>query len=365
MTPHEDAEDWIEASVAAEFPRIEIRASGVDIPPTDRRGSDANEAPEGSGGSLSSGASKRRRRYQRALSGLRRVQIAMGCAMLLSAVSGGYLLATDGSLWHLAVSHAVGLVVIVTLDLVLGLMNLFGSKRVYLATMACALLGVALQLADITTAPQYNMTMPYFARYLFGLAAFDAQLLLQASVLVFGLFGRSYAQSLSVRRQEGKELSFSRRHFMVRMAEFGTLIGLGVVLSSIKLPPPSPPRTTSSSSRGKTPGSSLPAGAIANTNNIQPGTYMTFEYPRGFPNVLFKRGDGTLAAYSLLCTHVCCELTYEASASIFFCPCHGSEYNSFGKVIRGPAYIPLPSVTLSVDTSGNIFPKGTVGTTPC
>jgi hypothetical protein len=220
MTQVEGAgEDWIEASVAARFPRIEIRATGGAAPPTEDEG--PND-PTGAGkGSSSSGASKRRRRYERALSRLRILQLVMGFAMLLSATSGGYLLATDGSLWHLAISHAIGLTVIVVLDIALGLMNLAGSKRVYLATMACALLGVALQLGDITTAPQYDMTMPYFARYLFGLAAFDAQLVLQGFVLVLGVFGRGYAQSLAVRRQEGKELGFSRRNFVRRMAEFG------------------------------------------------------------------------------------------------------------------------------------------------
>ena len=91
----------------------------------------------------------------------------------MSAAAGVYLLATDGSLWILAVSHAVGLVIIVVLDVLLGVMNLIGSKRVYLASLAAASLGIVLQLGDIATAPQYNMTIAYFASYLFGLAAFD------------------------------------------------------------------------------------------------------------------------------------------------------------------------------------------------
>src|SRR5271169_1824498 len=65
-------------------------------------------------------------------SGLRRVQLIIGVAFLLSSVAGVYLLATDGSLWHLAVSHAYGLIVIVAIDAVLGVMNLLSKRSVYI-----------------------------------------------------------------------------------------------------------------------------------------------------------------------------------------------------------------------------------------
>ena len=98
---------------------------------------------------------------------------------------------------------------------------------------------------------------------------------------------------------------------------------------------------------------------------MQVGSPVYFEYPSGYPNVLFKRSDGSLAAYSLLCTHVCCEVTYESSSNVFYCPCHGSEFDSSGRVIRGPAGSPLPSITLTVDGSGNVFPSGVSGYSPC
>ncbi len=295
-----------------------------------------------------------------ALSGLRKLQRYIGVAMLLSAAAGLYLLATDGSLWILAISHAIGLVIIVVLDVFLGVMNLTGSKRVYLASLAAACLGIVLQLGDITTAPQYNMTVAYFASYLFGLGAFDALLLLQAVVIILGVLGRANVQFLASKRRVAKELNYSRRSFVTTLAGFGVLIGLGVALASVKIPPPSSPSSPASS-----PTVAGASSAIANTANIQVGSPVYFDYPAGYPNVLFKRSDGTLAAYSMLCTHVCCEVTYESSSSIFFCPCHGSEFDSAGRVIRGPAGSPLPSVTLTVDTSGDIYPSGQSGYTPC
>jgi cytochrome b6-f complex iron-sulfur subunit len=332
MTPGEPLPEWFEQGLEAKIPVV------------------YQKSPEGGRGRTSK---------NEALSGLRKMQRYIGYALLLSAAAGIYLLATDGSLWILAVSHAVGLVIIVLLDVSLGVMNLLGSKRVYLASLAAAFLGIALQLGDITTAPQYNMSITYFASYLFGLVAFDALLLLQVAVIMLGILGRANVQFLASRRRLAKELNYSRRSFITTIAGFGVLIGLGVALSSVKIPPPSSP------SQANTATATGPAGAIANTNNLQVGSPVYFSYPSGYPNILFKRSDGTLAAYSLLCTHVCCEVTWEPGSSVFFCACHGSEFDSAGRVLRGPAGAPLPSITLTVDGSGNVFPTGQTGYTPC
>jgi Rieske Fe-S protein len=295
-----------------------------------------------------------------ALSGLRKLQKYIGYAMLLSAAAGVFLLATDGSLWILAVSHAVGLVIIVILDVLLGLMNLTGSKRIYLASLAAAFLGIVLQLGDIATAPQYNMTIAYFASYLFALPAFDILLSLQAAVMVLGLLGRGNVQFLASKRRTGKELNYSRKSFLKTMVGFAGLIGFGVILGSIKIPSAS--SASSPSSQAQVASASTP---ITNTNNLQVNSPVYFQFPAGYPNVLFKRSDGTLEAYSTLCTHVCCECSYIASSNVFYCPCHGSEFDSTGRVIRGPASTSLPRITLTVDGSGNVYPTGQNGYGPC
>lgn len=300
-----------------------------------------------------------------ALEGMRRLQRYIGILMISAAATAAYLLATDGSLWHLAVSHAVGLVMVALLDVSLGSMNLLGSKKVYVPSLAAAVLGIVLQLGDVTTAPQYNMTMAYFASYLFGLWAFDALVILQGLVVLLGVAGRSSVEALS-RRSVGKELNYSRRTFLTTGAGFAALVGLGVALGSVKASPAAQPRstTTAASVARTSTGAAAPTG-IANVNTMQVDSPVYFEYPAGLPNVLFKRSDGTLAAYSMLCTHVCCEVNYEPASSMFYCPCHGSEFNSSGKVVRGPASAPLPSVQLTVDASGNVHATGVSGYTPC
>jgi len=330
-----------------------------------------DDASKGDG--LAKGLSKAEAR-----SGVRRLQQFFGLAFLLSAISGVYLLATDGSLWLLAISHAVGLVVIVVIDVVLAVLNLRLRRKIYLPSLAAALLGFMLQLADILTAPHYNMTMQYFASYLFGLWAFDLLLVLQFAIISIGVAGRGYARELA-RRQKTKrarELGYSRRGFLQAIASFAGIIGVVVALGSIKLPPPSPPssqssQTTQAAQAGRnaqpvhSPPSAKPTGAIANTSNLQVGSPVYFEYPKGYPSMLLKKADGTLVALSMLCTHVCCECSYEPSNSVIFCPCHGSVFDSAGNVLRGPAGSPLPAVALTIDSSGYIFPSGIRGFSPC
>jgi len=292
--------------------------------------------------------------------GLRRLQSVMGLLFLFSSVAGTYLLATDSSLWLLAVSHAVGLVIIVALDFILGLYNLASSRSAFLPSIAAAFLGFVLQAGDVFTAPQYNMTIPYFARYLLGLWAFDLLLGLQLAIIVVGVTGRPHAQYLARRKtRRGRELDYSRRGFMKALVGFAGLLGIGVVIGSIKLPAPASPTVPTSTQTGAA------AGSVANVNSLQVGTPAYFEYPSGYPNALIKNADGSLTAVSILCTHVCCECSFDPSSKVFYCPCHGSVFDMAGRVVTGPAVDDLPVIQLRTDGSGNVFPTGVINPGPC
>jgi Rieske Fe-S protein len=296
-----------------------------------------------------------------ARAGLQRIQKVIGIALVLSAAAGIYLLLTDNSLWLLALSHAVGLIIVVVVDIVLGGLCLLSVRRAYLPSLAGAFLGIVLQVGDIATAPQYNMTIPYFASYLFGLLAFDLLLFLQGFVLAAALFGRAYAQHLArVRSRRGKELGYSRRGFVKAIASLTGLVTAGVILGSIKLPPVTPQSAQTTQSQ-----TGLPQGAIANINGLQADSPIYFEYPQGYPNMLMKKSDGSLLALSILCTHVCCTCSYDSASKLIYCPCHGSIFDTSGSVRQGPALTPLPSIQLRVDGAGNVFPTGILGSGPC
>ncbi len=295
-----------------------------------------------------------------ARSGLSRVQALIGALLLSCGAAGSYLLATDGSLWNLALSHALGLVMVVLVDFGVGLMSLFSRRSAYLPSLAAAVLGIVLQLGDIVTAPQYYQTVQHFAAYLFGLWAFDLMLVLQAVVLVLGVASRRHAVYLARRRsRKGKELEYSRRGFLKSLGAFGGMVAFVALLSSVKLP------ASSGTSLSTTTEVGAPTGAIAKKSSLVPDTPVYFEYPSGYPNALVLQKDGTLVAFSLLCTHVCCQVQYDPTVDEYGCPCHGSLFDATGKLLRGPAAVDLPVVTLTTDANGYVYPTGVPNPGPC
>jgi len=291
---------------------------------------------------------------------LDRLQVGIGILLLLCGIAGTYLLLTDGSLWNLALSHALGLVVVVLVDLVVGSMSLFSFRRVYVPSLAAAVLGIVLQLGDIFTAPQYSMTVQYFASYLFGLWPFDLMLAVQIAALVLGLAGRRHAAYLARRRsRKGKELEYSRRGFLKSLGAFGALVGFVAVLSSVRLP------VSTGVSQSTSTQSGAPANSVAKLSSLAVGKPVFFEFPTGYPNMLVLQPDGTPIAFSMLCTHVCCQLEYDPTAKELGCPCHGSIFDSTGKVLQGPANVDLPRVSLSIDSNGYITPTGVPNPGPC
>eukprot|EP00931_Biecheleriopsis_adriatica_P030358 TRINITY_DN1789_c0_g1_i5.p1 TRINITY_DN1789_c0_g1~~TRINITY_DN1789_c0_g1_i5.p1 ORF type:complete len:224 (+),score=56.51 TRINITY_DN1789_c0_g1_i5:66-737(+) len=63
---------------------------------------------------------------------------------------------------------------------------------------------------------------------------------------------------------------------------------------------------------------------------------------RGDPYYLLSTPDG-IKDFAILsiCTHLGCVVPWNKAANKFCCPCHGSQYDENGKVVRGPAPLSL------------------------
>jgi Rieske Fe-S protein len=73
-------------------------------------------------------------------------------------------------------------------------------------------------------------------------------------------------------------------------------------------------------------------------------------------SVAIGRDAMGLYALTLICTHQGCTAAPAGAtgARQINCPCHGSQFDRNGAVIRGPAARPLVHFAVSVDASGNI-----------
>ncbi len=70
------------------------------------------------------------------------------------------------------------------------------------------------------------------------------------------------------------------------------------------------------------------------------------------PAILIHTPSG-FSALSLVCTHLGC--TVERKNYGFECPCHGSEYDANGNVLRGPAQKPLRALRVEITADQHVI----------
>jgi thiosulfate dehydrogenase [quinone] large subunit len=85
-------------------------------------------------------------------------------------------------------------------------------------------------------------------------------------------------------------------------------------------------------------------------SKIAVGQTHQFSLSNGSPAVLFRTKNGVFA-YSAVCTHQGCTVSYKSSNKTLHCPCHGAEFDPFanGKAVQGPARDPLSTVKVKIE----------------
>lgn len=77
-------------------------------------------------------------------------------------------------------------------------------------------------------------------------------------------------------------------------------------------------------------------------------------HPEGFrgPIDILVLPEGGFAAVVPVCTHAGCQVRPEGWE--LFCPCHGSIFARDGRVLSGPAYLPLTRLPLVATPEGEL-----------
>jgi cytochrome b6-f complex iron-sulfur subunit len=141
-----------------------------------------------------------------------------------------------------------------------------------------------------------------------------------------------------------------RRQFM-NLLTFGTITGtaLGALYPVVKyfIPP----------AAGGTGGGVTAKDELGNdvsvsqfTTNRNSGDRSLVQGLKGDPTYLIVDSKDSIGEYGLnaVCTHLGCVVPWNAAENKFKCPCHGSQYDNTGKVVRGPAPLSLALVHTAV-----------------
>ena len=102
-----------------------------------------------------------------------------------------------------------------------------------------------------------------------------------------------------------------------------------------------------------------PSKTVGKGKGLQVNSPQQFTYPDAVsPCTVVKLGkpvpggvgpDSDIVAYSNLCTHMGCPVSYDANARTFKCPCHFSVFDAemHGQMICGQATEDLPRIQLT------------------
>jgi cytochrome b6-f complex iron-sulfur subunit len=139
--------------------------------------------------------------------------------------------------------------------------------------------------------------------------------------------------------QPGARPAIPRRRFL------RWLLGFSVVSTMTMVAAPVaaflvPPKSSAAGSGGK-----VPAGALADIP-IGKGKVVAMGSK---PAIVVNTAQGVVA-YSAICTHLGCIVTFDDLSGTIVCPCHDGRFSpATGAVVSGPPPNPLPSIDVSVE----------------
>jgi cytochrome b6-f complex iron-sulfur subunit len=141
-----------------------------------------------------------------------------------------------------------------------------------------------------------------------------------------------------------------RRQFM-NLLTFGSITGvaLGALYPVVKyFIPPSSGGTGSGVTAKDALGNDVIVSQFLGEHN--PGDRTLAQGLKGDPTYIVVQGDKAIADYGInaVCTHLGCVVPWNVNENKFKCPCHGSQYDATGKVVRGPAPLSLALVHADV-----------------
>jgi glycine/D-amino acid oxidase-like deaminating enzyme/nitrite reductase/ring-hydroxylating ferredoxin subunit len=91
-------------------------------------------------------------------------------------------------------------------------------------------------------------------------------------------------------------------------------------------------------------------GDVDSVDQIEPGSGAVIR--RGARKVAaYKDEQGTVHLRSAICTHLYCIVDWNSTEKTWDCPCHGSRFDPYGRVVNGPAITPLAEVDSEVPSS--------------
>jgi cytochrome b6-f complex iron-sulfur subunit len=143
-------------------------------------------------------------------------------------------------------------------------------------------------------------------------------------------------------RADGPGADFDRRRFLDALLAVGfvsTAVAIAFPVSQFLVPPASGEPETATAVAGR---------AV----DLKPNSGKIFKFGNR-PGIVVRTPDGSLRAFSAVCTHLDCTVQYKSDTSQLWCACHNGTYDLSGNVVSGPPPKPLEQFVVNVRGEGN------------
>ena len=91
---------------------------------------------------------------------------------------------------------------------------------------------------------------------------------------------------------------------------------------------------------------------IARHDQVPPGS--AYRMTHGDDPLILVNVDGKVTTFLAVCTHEGCPLGWNPNQHLIRCPCHGSAFDTSGRVVNGPAKLPLTPLH-TIAERGEVF----------
>jgi cytochrome b6-f complex iron-sulfur subunit len=140
-------------------------------------------------------------------------------------------------------------------------------------------------------------------------------------------------------RESTEAARLSRRRFIRFLTGFSVVSTLAIVATPI-VGFLIPSRSSTSAAGGRVLAATLDKLPVGQGEVVAIGSK---------PAMVVNTAQGA-KAYSAICTHLGCIVTWDSGANLIVCPCHDGRFNpTTGGVVSGPPPAPLPSLDVVVE----------------
>jgi len=104
-------------------------------------------------------------------------------------------------------------------------------------------------------------------------------------------------------------------------------------------------------------GSGAESKEVGSENDLKPNSGIVFQFGNE-PALLVRTEEGELRAFTAICTHLGCTVTYDPPSKVIWCPCHNGMFDLHGRNIAGPPPRPLSEYKVNLRNGKIVVAKG-------